>query len=89
MSDKFTHNQLRWALNTIAHKAALVQTLCGEAIQSTDDEQGEGGAGVDLIAAARSIVEQIGWIADHHSQAGERGDATQWMLPPFYHWDPE
>ena len=46
---------------------------------------GDAGTQADLIAAAKAIVEQIGWIADHHNQPGLRGGAANWLLPPAYH----
>jgi hypothetical protein len=81
----FTPEQMKWALSEIAHKASIAQTLCNEAIAAPDEDRETQS---ELIVAARFIVEQMGWIADHHSEAGQRGGATQWMLPPVYHEKP-
>lgn len=77
-----TPEQMKWALAEIAHKADLARTLCNEAIAAPNEERD---TAADLIAAAKAIVEQIGWIADHHNQPGFRGDAANWLLPPAYH----
>ena len=76
----FTAKQMAWVMDTIAQKATVAQQLCREAIQCTSpnspDECGR------FIDGAKGIIEQIGWMADHHGDGGICGDAPQWMLPP-------
>ena len=79
MSEKFTDEQVKWALSEIAGKAYSALELCNEAIAKPGDCTQPA-----MLTGVEALLQQIGWIADHHG-AHTHGDATAWMLPPKYH----
>jgi hypothetical protein len=78
-SEKFTRKQLEWAFTEIADHAYNARLLAYEAIDIDNAT-----AQVALICAMQSLIEQMGWIADHHG-GSVLGEAANWMLPPAYH----
>ncbi len=78
----FTPKQLDVILSDIASKANAASDVLNSAVEyQSYPDNGERCS--SLIVAAQALIEQIGWIADSHG-ASEKGDASQWMMPPVY-----
>ena len=76
----FSQEQIKWAFTEVSDSAFNAKKLINEAIcGSLDDPEAQAA----LLCGARSLIEQMGWIADHHM--GEPGGAPEWMLSPAYH----
>ena len=83
MSGQFTDKQMTWVMEVIARKAIVAHRLCIQAVQyASPDSQDEF---IEMIQAAEGLIEQMGWMAEHHGSDEMRGDASKWMLPPVYH----
>ncbi len=83
MSGQFTDKQMTWVMEVIAQKAMTAHRLCVEAIQCASPDHLD--ECVEMILGAEGLIEQMGWMADHHGGDDIRGGAAEWMLPPAYH----
>lgn len=88
-----TAGQIGCVLNDIARTAEQIDTL---AVRLQSAIGGDDTAILDTLAGAMmALAQRIGWAAD---MAADRipgscgavfGDASQWMMPPSFHWDDE
>ncbi len=83
MNEHFTDKQMTWVMEVIAQKAIVAHRLCIEAIQNATPEFLD--ECVEMIQGAEGLIEQMGWMAEHHGGNEIHGDALKWMLPPVYH----
>ena len=65
-------------------RTAVDHTAARMSLARTKRTFGRFGSEGIIGLSQRPLMEQIGWIADHHG-ADTHGDATAWMLPPAYH----
>ena len=70
-------------MQVIAQKAMTAHRLCVQAIQCTSPDDLD--ECVEMIQGAEGLIEQMGWMAEHHGGNEIHGDALKWMLPPVYH----
>ena len=77
----FTVKQMQWAFCTIATNAHDAKQLCSDAIANPGDLEAQ----AVLLGGVEALINQIGWIADHHDDEANFGGAENWMLPPVYH----
>ncbi len=83
---QLTANQAKWVFDRIAQLADQAREACYLAVDSgkLNPDPSELEYCGTLICTAVSLINQIGWLADHGG-ANHKGDAADWMLPPAYH----
>lgn len=82
-----TTARLQVVLEKIADTAANVSELCCDAICNTSTDSPEDiNRCAELINTARSLVNQMGYLADLHSGGAMKGgDPVAWLLPGTHH----
>lgn len=76
ITDNINVEQMKYALEHIAHLACSIQGVC-DAILETGDKNG------DLIVAVENLAAKIGWAADRcGGNKVKTGD--DWLMPPAW-----